>query len=481
VLQRTSDAPRFAASVAPSAPGRFSPLTAPQRAQLEAFLVEARPWAVRQARRTYAHLPAELHDQAVRQAELHLRTGRVSRFDRRGLYAELSQALTDSLKRVHSGWCLNQARAVWGSDSIGHSDDTSRPTSAHPVAAFIEDGLGGLERAVLQLEIGASRDTATARAALRLGPRQYQRHRDQGLSKLRSAVGAHVRGRVCQEHLDAVTLAATGDRIAAAKLSAGPSRCRVCAREASALRRVLHERLAIAPWPLAIKPAGIIVAKLGAVGAIVSGKSGAVSTSGSALTGGAGMTVGAAKTVATVLAAAALTTGGVAALNDGPIAQAPARSAAERLSVSAPATTPGTSTTTVQASPARPEHRRDVASRAPSTQRDGGAAKQSAGTTTQPASHQPSTPAPSTGSVQQVAGTVRDTVTTTTGTVKDTVGGVKKTVDEVKRTVAPVTEKVPPVVPAVPALPQTAAPDVKGTVDQAAGTVKDTVGGLLKP
>ena len=65
-------------------------------------------------------------------------------------------------------------------------------------------------------------------------------------------------GRVCDDHLTAVTLAATGDRSAGDDLATGRDRCRSCARESGLMRRVLHERLAMAPWPLAIKPAGIL-------------------------------------------------------------------------------------------------------------------------------------------------------------------------------------------------------------------------------
>src|SRR5205823_456465 len=102
-------------------------------------------------------------------------------------------------------------------------DGTSAVTA---ITRFVDGGLGGLERAVLQLEIGAGRDSRTARAALRLGPRQYARHREEGFSKLRSAIRGQLAGHVCDQHLDEVTLAATGDRPAAAHLAAGPNRCR---------------------------------------------------------------------------------------------------------------------------------------------------------------------------------------------------------------------------------------------------------------
>ena len=255
-----------------------------------------------------------------------LRTGAPVAVDRRTLHAELAFELTAALRRVHIGWCLNQSAALFREDGI---ETPPAAPDGEQLAAFINKGLGGLERAVLQLEIGAGRDTRTARAALRLGPRQYSRHREEGLSKLRDAITGTVAGHVCDNHVGAVVLAATGDKAAADALAGGGSRCRACSREALGLRRLLHERLALAPWPFVVKPAGVLAAKAAALTAALGGKGAAAGGTGIAA-GFGGSSVGSgAGVVATVLAAAAVATGGVAALtHDGTPATRPAAAAA---------------------------------------------------------------------------------------------------------------------------------------------------------
>ncbi len=287
---------------------RFSALTAPQREAVDAFLGENRPWALRQARRAYRHLPESLREQAVDRAFTELRTRAPRSLERRVLSAELAERLTEALRHVHVGWCLNESSALLRREG---TEPVQPEVRREGLAEFVDDGLGGLERAVLQLEIGAGRDTRTARAALRLGPRQYAAHREAGLSKLRDAIAAQVIGRACDQHVQSVVSAATGDRGAMDGLNAGPQRCRFCAREAQGLRSVLHERLAVAPWPIAIAPAGVLVAKLSAVGSVFGAKSASGAGVGALGAGGSG-----ASAAATVLAAAALATG-TAALVDG--------------------------------------------------------------------------------------------------------------------------------------------------------------------
>lgn len=407
------------------------------RALIEDLLSEARPRALRQAERTYAHLPAELRARAVEQAFAALRDCPPADLNRRASSAALADALTASLREIHSGWCRDQARDVWGLEA-------ARPATAagHPIAGFVEAGLAGLERAVLQMEIGAGRDTPTARAALRLGPRAYRRHRDEGLQKLRGAVAGLLRGRVCDDHLDAVTLAATGDRIAAAHLSAGPGRCRACAREASTVRGVLHERLALAPWPLAIKPAGLAAAKLGAIGAIFGGKG---SSAGGTIAGG-WLT---AKTATAVVAAAVLATGSVAAVEHEDAEDArPTVVAHQQESVRGEAVAGATVHASERRGASRPRRttRRRQADRRTGHRR---ARSRVRGTSAAPATTAtPVTPAPTV-----LPGTVRAT--------RKVVDGARRTVDETATRL-----------PRVRLDASTALPDVRGTVDRVTGGVE---------
>ena len=442
--------PRALDGEAPEA-RRFSPLNAPQRAAVEAFCDEAMPWARRQARRTYGHLPDDMRQQAVDRAMRELRVGAHSAIDRRSLYAALAGELTEQLRAVHAGWCVNAAQAQWRKE--GPVDEAGASTAA--VASFVDDGLAGLERAVLQMELGAGRDTRTSRAALRLGPRQYARHRSEGLSKLRSAIGGHTRGRVCEEHADAVVLAATGDAEALRSLSSGPGRCRACAREAAGMRRVLQERLAAAPWPLLIKPAGVVAAKLGFAGALFGGKS--AGGLGALAAGPVGTPTGA---VAGVLAAAVVATGtaAIADDSDAPKIQRPRATTAAMPAPSptaAPvrqATNPAPSRTTATA-----EKPRTTAGRRSARAQQRSAAAQPAGG---PAATAPA-PASQDSAPQQQApsATPRPTVEETVGTA---LGQVRKDV------VDPVTTAAPPVVqqPADQVLDS-----VEGTLDEVTGTV----------
>lgn len=415
-----------------------TPIAAPSlrrsSAEVDALARRLRPWALRQASRSYGHLP---ETDRIRAVDETLRGVSVSAgAGRRAMQAALADHLTAKLRRAHVAWCLAQgAPGLAGADQAAPADDA-------PVTDTVERGLGGLERAVLQLELGAGRDTRTARAALRLGPREYGRHRAEGLSKLRAAVSGQVAGRVCADHAADVVLAATGDAAAADRLSGGSERCRACAREAQGLRRLLHQRLAVAPWPLAIKPAGLLAAKLGAL------------AGGGAGAGGIG-----APAAATVLAAAALAGGtAVVATDHGE------RQAADRTAPTAAVAAPVAVTRPRAPAPtARPvTHRTSPAS--------GDHARSDRGTTHVVRRHTPTrhrAPAPSsaTASSSPAPTSTHRTTASTPAVPKTTVQDtVRDSVQTVRDTAAPVTDALP-------------AP-VADPVDQALDGVQQTLDGV---
>jgi hypothetical protein len=385
-----------------------------------------------------------------------MRTGAPRELDRRSLYADLAERLDEELRRIHIGWCLNQARVSTPASTPEVAPAEPNSTTGHSVTGFIEDALGGLERAVLQLELGAGRDSSTARAALRLAPRQYARHRELGLGKLRGAISGSLSGKVCGQHLEAVTLAATGDRDAAEGLASGPARCRACAREAAGLRRVLQQRLALAPWPFVIKPAGVIAAKLGAIGALLGGKGAAGSGAGFAGAGSAG----GAKVVAAVIATAAVATGGIAAVEHENDPAAIKRTAAAAVSApvkKAAATRPATSTAATSTTRSRTERRRAAAD----------IRKKAATPTTSKPANSPVTTATGTGETSSTS------TSTTTASRPKPADPVRKAVENVKNTVDKVTGKLPVKLPTVDEV----APGLTPTVDGVTGTVDD----LLTP
>ena len=455
---------------------RFSPLNAPQRALVASFVQEARPWAMRQAKRSYRHLPVEMHEQAYESASIALLDGAVDALDRRAMYGVLAGHLDDALRRLHVGWCLNSAKAGLLEDEVETADSVpsaprTTPSETH-VADFVDKGLGGLERAVLQLELGAGRDTSVVRAALRLGPRQYSRHREGGLAKLRAAITAQVGGRVCEQHMHQVVMAATGDQSARDALSTGADRCRSCAREATALRRLLNDRLLAAPWPLAIKPAGLLMAKAGAVGAVLKGKgavAGISATKAGAPTGGAAF--GGGKAVATVLAVAAATGGTAAVVGSAPdrVAATAAGSAANTLTAPVLPSLPAASSGSTAASTTT--ERAAARKKAASKKRDTSTAKT---TGSAPSTTTTSTGDTRTSDSQEPATTTASKPVTdaVTGTVKKTVDGVKETVGKVRGTVKDTAKAVPTIDTGV--LPTI---DVGKTVDDVDGAV----GGLLNP
>jgi hypothetical protein len=432
--------------------GRFSPLTAPQREAIDAFCRDSRSWALRQARRSYRHLPESLREQAVERAFTELRTRTPASLERRALAAELADRLTESLRHVHVGWCLNESSALLRREG---TEPVQPEVRREELAHFVDDGLGGLERAVLQLEIGAGRDTRTSRAALRLQPRQYAQHREAGLSKLRDAISAQVIGRACDQHVGSVVDAALGDRGAMDTLASGTSRCRYCAREAQGLRSVLHERLAVAPWPIAIKPAGLLAAKLGVLGAIVSGKGAGAGAGAGAL---AASSSSGASVAATVLAVAALATGSAAVLGHDatPREQGAAHEASVTNALSKPAAgtarrTVAAGSTAAKAKTSHKSSRRTVARHHRAAHHNRQSSSGSAPTTSSTSTAtSASASAPSAGSGASAAS---GAVTT----------AAKPITDAAQQTASKVTSKLPPV----------AAAPVQKTVDNVTSTVDD--------
>jgi hypothetical protein len=437
--------------------GRFSPLTAPEREVVDSFCRDSRPWALRQARRSYRHLPESLREQAVERAFTELRTRAPGSLERRALAAELADRLTESLRHVHVGWCLNESSALLRREG---TEPVQPEVRREELAHFVDGGLGGLERAVLQLEIGAGRDTRTSRAALRLNPRQYTQHREAGLSKLRDAISAQVLGRACDQHVGSVVDAALGDRKAMASLSGGTSRCRYCAREAQGLRSVLHERLAVAPWPIAVKPAGLLAAKLGALGAVFGGKGAGAGAGTLAASSGSGASV-----AATVLATAALATGTAAVIGkEGtPPERTSGNAAAETRTLAKPAAGTGTRTVAGGTKATKRASRSARKASRSGTRRERAAARKQAGSgaaTTTAATTAPSTAAPatSTGGSDTSSGPVST--------------AAKPVTDAVEQTASKVTSTLPPAA-AKPV--QDTVTDVTGTVDDATKVVDSIV------
>lgn len=439
--------PQIAADRTP-APLPSLPLRGVPREAVDAFLRDTRPWALRQARRSYRHLPDSLREQAVDRACAELRIRAPQSLERRALAAGLAERLTQALRDVHVGWCEDESGARLRREG---TEPVLPEVRREGLAHFVDAGLGGLERAVLQLEIGAGRDTRTARAALRLGPRQYASHREAGLSKLRDAISAQVNGRACDQHVSGIVSAATGDKAAMDALNAGPHRCRYCAREAQGLRSVLHERLAIAPWPIVVKPAGLLAAKLGVVGTAFGGKGAGAGAGVLGAASGSG-----ASTAATVLAAAALATGTAGIVDNGDTKREGRSERAAQTSEkpSAPARKAAESgaATTAAVSGARRKTRIRSASGAgqgaPGTSRP-----TSAASATDPAAGAAVAAAPESGATGSESTESSGPVTTATKPVTDTVNGVAEAV----------TSKLPPVV----------AEPVDQTVDQVTAVVDD--------
>jgi hypothetical protein len=381
---------------------------------------------------------------------------------------------------VHVGWCLNQSGPL-PEQSAGQAPPAPPVEAREQLAGFIEDGLGGLERAVLQLEIGAGRDSRTVRAALRLGPRQYAHHRQQGLSKLRDVITGSVNGQVCDHHLHSVVLAATGDRAAADALAGGAGRCRSCSREAQGLRRLLHERLALAPWPFVVKPGSVIAAKLAALGAI--GKS---ASGGGGVLAGAGAGAGSAGSVAipTVLAVAALATGGGAAIgaSDGPADRAKGTAGAVAHEPAGKRERSGAKTSERAAKrrfaaagrAVSREERRAARKQATVRPASGGGGSGQGGATTPARSTAPAAPTTTTAAAPAPAPT-----TAPQGPAGTVIQKVDDTVDDVQKTVGDATKPILP--PQVTAPVDQTVDTVQDTVDQVGGTVGGTVDSLLAP
>ncbi len=447
--------------------------TAPQRRLLPAgggrAVDKLRPWALRQAARTYAHLP-ELDREGAVDAALRDVAARGVADDARAARFAVADDLTQRLRAAHVAWCHRPSAM---------DAPPTTPDAPATVTDVVERGLGGLERAVLQLEIGAGHDTRTSRAALRLSPRDYTRHRREGLAKLRAAVGGQVAGHVCATHAEDVVLAATGDDAAAERLGAGRGRCRACAREAQGLRRLLHQRLGLAPWPLTVKPMGILAAKLAGLGG---GAAGASAVAGSSATSSGGvfgaLTSGVTGAVATAASVAAVA-GGTFIVTDGrgaDAAESAARQSRQAHATTTAVPTVATPAPTAAARAAAPRQRRAATSKRRTGSR--AAASKPAAPTPAAAPAATATPAPTRAPVTSTTAAGPAATAATPEPAGSGTSGVSGLATEVSDTLSGVTA------PITGALPRPVGQPVQEAVDGVGGVldgVGATVDGFLQP
>jgi DNA-directed RNA polymerase specialized sigma24 family protein len=442
-----------------------------QRRRVESFLVEARPWALRQARKKYPHLPSDLYEDVYQQACVEMLRGNPRATDRPGLYAYLSRVLTGVLGRAHKQWCHQHIDL----------DDEDNPVELADTSSFAPDDaadnrqLGAVlnelmnrrllapERAVLQLQIGVGLDPDQVKVALGMSDRQYKRRRYEGVQKLRESLEDYVNGRVCDEHAERIALAATGELGAGglAELNAHLAHCGACRAQVRDLRRTVRGRFALAPWPLLLGTPGALAVKAGAIAATLKGAG-----------SGAGLFGGTKVAAATVAATAALAGGAVVVTSADEDVPEPVRKVggAAPAAIQPAAITAGTT-------PAKPaaakkkaatvEKKRRPAAKRPA-QRDnatapaagGGSAGDSgsnAGQSAPAATSSPSAGAQAPASAGDPVKQVTETVGKTVDTVRNT---TNQTVDTVQETL--------PVVP----------PPVQETVDKVQKTVDDVLAPL---
>jgi RNA polymerase sigma factor (sigma-70 family) len=423
---------------------------------MEAFLVEAKPWALRQARKRFPHIPQDLYEDVYQQACIEMWQRGPTSMDKRSLYAYLAKVLNGTLGRVHKSWVHDHAQLTYeDGEPIALPDAGPEPDSQYDrrqlnalLSELMNRRLLAPEKAVLQLQLGAGLDPEQVREALDMTPRQYKRRRSEGLEKLRGALDDYLNGRVCDDHAGLLAMAATGELPAgsAEQLHAHLEHCGACRAEIRRLRSTVAARFAFAPWPIAIVAPGWLVAKAGAASALFSGAK-------------AGSTGAVAKLMATAATVAAVAgAGAVVAADSGDDAAskpAPAVPAAATLAPDpvAAAATAEPATVTAKARRAAARQRRRAA-------RAGSGARNA------------STPAPADG--QDGASTpantqASDAVTTVTETVR-------QTNDTLRKTTRGITGQLPDL--PVPT------PDVAGAVDEVTGAVDDATGavdGLLEP
>lgn len=418
-----------------------------QRRRVESFLIEARPWAMRQARKKYPHLPDDLYEDVFQQACVEMLRGNPRASDRPGLYAYLSRVLTGVLGRVHKQWCHqhvdlddDENPVELADPSFTPDDDVDNRQLGAVLNELMNRRLLAPERAVLQLQIGVGLDPDQVKEALGMSDRQYKRRRYEGVQKLRESLEDYMSGRVCAEHSERIVMAASGELGAGGieELNAHLAHCGGCRAEVRDLRRNVRGRFALAPWPLVISAPGLLAAKAAAVVAVVKG-------SGS----GAGA-FSAAKLAAAAVAVTAAAGGGVLAATSGddrpPAAVAPAPAGVS----SAPAGTTGTATPASSVKKAKKKAGAERKAKRRRSSVTGGAAAPS--TAAAPATGGGTT----SGGAPAVGGQVTDTLSKAVEGVRDT---TRKTVDEVQG--------------ALPVLP--------APVQQGVDKVQDTVDGALAP
>jgi RNA polymerase sigma factor (sigma-70 family) len=286
----------------------------PRREEIiAAFLVEARPWALRQARRRFPHIPDDLYEDVYQQACAEIWQREPRSLDKHSLYAYLARVLTGVLGRVHRAWVHDHAPLTRDDgEPVPLPDSGPAPDSQYDrrhlgalLSELMDRRLLAPERAVLQLQLGAGLDPPEVRRALDMSPRQYKRRRAEGLAKLRDALDDYLHGRVCEDNAGLLAAAATGELPTASgqRLHAHLEHCGACRAEMRRLRSSVRPRFAAAPWPVGVTAPGWLAMKLGSAGSLLGG---------GAQAAGAG---GAAKLAATAVTAAVVAAAGVGALS----------------------------------------------------------------------------------------------------------------------------------------------------------------------
>ena len=432
---------------------------------MEAFLVEAKPWALRQARKRFPHIPQDLYEDVYQQACIEMWQRGPTSTDKRSMYAYLAKVLNGTLGRTHKSWVHDHAQLTHeDGEPIALPDSGPEPDSQYDrrhlnalLSELMNRRLLAPEKAVLQLQLGAGLDPEQVREALDMTPRQYKRRRSEGLEKLRSAIDDYLQGRVCEDHAGLLAMAATGDLPAGSaeqlQLHAHLEHCGACRGEIRRLRSTVAQRFAFAPWPIAITAPGMLAAKGGILGSLFGG----------AKAGG----LGAAKLAATAATVAVVAGGGAVALtSDDDSAPSVRETSAPAAATATPEATRGKAATgTTSRSERRRSQRRERRSDR-NGRRDArhGGDTATGGTTPAGADTAATTTSPASGgnAVTDVTNGVTDAVRDTTGAVRDTTRGITEN---------------------LPALPAPT-PDVQGAVDGVTGAVDDVTGavdGVLNP
>lgn len=422
---------------------------------MEAFLAEAKPWALRQARKRFPHIPDDLYEDVYQQACMEMWQRGPNSLDKRSLYAYLAKVMNGTLGRAHKSWVHDHGQLTHDDgEPIALPDSGPEPDSQYDrrhlnalLSELMNRRLLAPEKAVLQLQLGAGLDPDQVRQALDMTPRQYKRRRSEGLEKLRGALDDYLNGRVCEDHAGLLAMAASGELPAgsAEQLHAHLEHCGGCRAEIRRLRSTVRARFAFAPWPLAIAAPGWLATKLAGVGSAIGVK-------------GAASGAGAAKLAATAATVAAIAGGAALATQSGdePVSDAAPASATEPAE---PAASAPVATSTEKASGRKNSSARKRAERRRERRERRAASGAPAADDRNASSPAPAAPG---NAVSGLTGPVTDTVRDTTGKVREVTKDVQ--------------EKLP-VLP-VPT------PDLGGVVDGTTGAadgVTDAADGLLNP